>query len=183
MVFSLVTNRLILEDLNENDLVHIQSIANDRKIMKYVFIWLENNEQINDFFQYAISESRKQNRSGYILAVRVKSTFDFAGFLLLEIDTDQPTTAEVGCILRPQFWKSGYATEVLQTLLLFGFDTLKLHRIYGKCDELNLASAHVLEKCGLIYEGTIREHVWLRDHWRSTRYYGMLINEYQKERH
>jgi RimJ/RimL family protein N-acetyltransferase len=36
----------------------------------------------------------------------------------------------------------------------------------------------VLEKGGLRYEGTIREHVWLRDHWRSSRYYGMLKEEY-----
>ncbi|MDO9324368.1 MAG: GNAT family protein, partial [Methanoregula sp.] len=57
-------------------------------------------------------------------------------------------------------------------------DELALHRVYGKCDELNLASAHVMEKCGLRFEGTLREHVWLRDHWRSTRYYGMLAGEY-----
>jgi RimJ/RimL family protein N-acetyltransferase len=37
----------------------------------------------------------------------------------------------------------------------------------------------VLEKFGLTYEGTHREHVWLRDHWRSTRYYGMLADEYR----
>ncbi|MDO9034111.1 MAG: GNAT family protein, partial [Methanoregula sp.] len=60
----------------------------------------------------------------------------------------------------------------------FGFGRLSLHRIYGKCDELNHASARVLEKGGLRYEGTLREHVWLRDHWRSTRYYGMLAGEY-----
>jgi RimJ/RimL family protein N-acetyltransferase len=39
-----------------------------------------------------------------------------------------------------------------------------------------------MEQCGLMYEGTIREHVWLRDHWRSTRYYGMLAGEYAARR-
>ena len=45
--------------------------------------------------------------------------------------------------------------------LEFGFTTLPLHRVYGKCDELNHASVRVMERCGLKYEGTIREHVWL----------------------
>ncbi|HII98025.1 MAG TPA: N-acetyltransferase, partial [Methanoregula sp.] len=28
----------------------------------------------------------------------------------------------------------------------------------------------------------IREHVWLRNHWRSTRYYGMLEAEWEVRR-
>ena len=72
---------------------------------------------------------------------------------------------------------SVFASEILLALLAFWFETLSLNRLYGKCDELNLASAHVMKKCGLQYEGTIREHVWLRDHWRSTWYFGMLAGE------
>jgi RimJ/RimL family protein N-acetyltransferase len=178
MVFSLATERLILEDMNGQDLEHVRRMARDPRVMRYVLIWLENDEQIAGFVQQAIEESERPDRKGYILAIRIPGTGEFAGFVLLEIDLDQPTTAEVGCILRPEYWKNGYASEILRALLAFGFEKLSLHRVYGKCDELNVASAHVLEKCGLVYEGTLREHVWLRDHWRSTRYYGMLAGEY-----
>ena len=147
MVFSLPTERLILEDMNEGD-------------------------------REAVRRMARPDRQGYILAVRIPGTGDFAGYVLLEIDPMQPTTAEVGCILRPEYWKSGYASEILRALLAFAFGPLGLHRVYGKCDELNTASAHVMEKGGLVYEGTLRENVWLRDHWRSTRYYGMLADEY-----
>jgi len=178
MVFSLSTERLILEDMNERDLDPVRRMARDPAIMKYVFIWLENEEQISGFIKHAIDEAARPDRQGYILAIRIPATGDFAGFGLLEIDPGQPTTAEVGCILRPEYWKNGYASEILRALLAFGFGPLGLHRVYGKCDELNTASAHALEKGGLVYEGTIREHVWLRDHWRSSRYYGMLKEEY-----
>jgi len=178
MVFSLSTARLVLEDMNESDLEHIRRIARDPGIMQYVFIWLENEGQIASFVQHAIDEAGRADRMGYILAARIPGTGEFAGFVLLEIDPGQPTTAEVGCILRPEYWKNGYAPEILRALLAFGFGPLGLHRVYGKCDELNVASAHVLEKGGLVYEGTLREHVWLRDHWRSTRYYGMLAGAY-----
>ncbi len=183
MGFRITTERLILDDLIREDLTGIRRIARNHDVMKYVLIWLENDEQIAGFLQHAIDTSQKsEGRMDYVLAVRIPGTGAFAGFVMLEIDPEQPTTAEVGCILLPEYWKSGYASEILRALLAFGFDRLSLHRVYGKCDELNHASAHVLEKCGLKYEGTLREHVWLRDHWRSTRYYGILAGEYSLPR-
>jgi [ribosomal protein S5]-alanine N-acetyltransferase len=178
MTFCIPTERLLLEDLNGQDFPGLRQLARDRRVMQYVLIWLENDEQIARFLQHAIDESQRPGRMDYHLAVRIPGTCAFAGFVLFEIDPDEPGTAEVGCILLPEYWKSGYASEILRALLAFGFEQHSLHRVYGKCDELNLASAHVMEKCGLRYEGTLREHVWLRDHWRSTRYYGMLAGEY-----
>ena len=179
MVFSITTERLILEDMNGNDCALMQQLARDPRVMRYVLILLENDEQVAGFVQHAIDTAQQQaDRRDYLLAIRIPGTGAFAGFVMLEIDPEKTSTAEVGCILLPECWKNGYASEILRALLAFGFGELALHRVYGKCDELNLASAHVLEKGGLVYEGTLREHVWLRDHWRSTRYYGMLAGEY-----
>jgi RimJ/RimL family protein N-acetyltransferase len=178
MGFCITTERLILEDLSGQDLTGIRHIAHDPGVMKYVLIWLENDEQIAGFLQHAIDESLRADRRDYVLAVRVPGSGSFAGFVMLEMDRNQMSTAEIGCVLLPEYWNNAYVSEILRALLAFGFEKLSLHHLYGKCDELNLASAHVMEKCGLAYEGTIREHVWLRDHWLSTRYYGMLEGDY-----
>jgi RimJ/RimL family protein N-acetyltransferase len=178
MSFSITTERLLLSDLTEHDLAGIRRIARDRDVMRYVLLWLENDEQVLAFHRNAVDESRQADRMEYMFAVRLPGNGAFAGISFLAIDPELKSTAEVGYVLLPEYWNSGYATEILRALLGFGFDRLSLHRVYGKCDELNLASARVMEKCGLVYEGTIREHVWLRDHWRSTCYYGMLAGEY-----
>jgi len=178
MVVCIHTKRLILEDLAEQDLPDIQRLANDSLVMQYVLIWLDNDEQVVNFLQRGINESKKVDRMSYVFAVRISRTRDFAGLTFLEIDPELKSTAEVGCVLHKQYWANGYASEILLELLKFGFGKLSLHRIFGKCDELNLISGRVMEKCGLKYEGTLREHVWLRDHWRSTRYYGILAGEY-----
>ncbi len=178
MSFSLITRRLILEDLSLQDLPDIQRIARDRELMKYVLLWLENDEQIEAFVQNAIDEAAKADRREYVLAARDPVTGEFAGITFIEIDHQLTSTAEVGIVLLPEYCKNGYGSEILHAFLKFGFEELGMHRVYGKCDELNVASARLMEKCGLTYEGTIREHVWLRDHWRSTRYYGMLAGEY-----
>jgi len=176
--FCIHTERLILKDLIEQDFQNIQLIANDPLVMRYVLIWLENDEQVINFLQRGIDESKRADRMAYQLAVRIPETREFAGLTFLEIDPELRSTAEVGCVLRKEYWANGYASEILRELLAFGFGQLSLHRIFGKCDELNLTSAVVMEKCGLKYEGTLREHVWLRDHWRSSRYFGILADEY-----
>jgi len=97
---------------------------------------------------------------------------------LFQIDPDQKCAGEIGIVLLPGYQALGYGKEIFRKFMEFGFGTLHLHRVFGKCDEGNVASARLMEQCGMKYEGTIREHVWLRDHWRSTRYYGMLDREY-----
>lgn len=181
MSFCIATERLILDDLTGQDLVNIQRIARDPDVMKYVLIWLENDEQVAEFLQHAIDESQRADRMDYVLAARIPATGEFAGLTFIEIDRELKSTAEVGIVLLPDFCNAGYGSEILRAYMAFGFETLGMHRVYGKCDELNRASALLMEKCGLAYEGTLREHVWLRDHWRSTRYYGMLAGEYSME--
>jgi ribosomal-protein-alanine N-acetyltransferase len=180
--FRITTERLVLEDLTGEDLSDIQRIARDRELMKYVLIWLENDEQIARFLRHAIDEAGREDRMDYVLAARTKETNAFAGLTFIEIDHELKSTAEVGIVLLPDFCHAGYGSEILRAYIAFGFGTLGMHRVYGKCDELNRTSASLMEKCGLTYEGTIREHVWLRDHWRSTRYYGMLAEEYARRR-
>ena len=75
-------------------------------------------------------------------------------------------------------WGRGYAVEASRVLLDFAFNTLGLHRVWGKCHSANGASARVMEKLGMTREGTIREHVWMRDHWRTSYLYGILDREW-----
>ena len=182
MCLPLVTPRLVLTDLTMDDLPSLRQVASDPDFRKYVLIWLDTEEQIADFLRHAIDETGSKSRRDYILAARSQETGAFAGLTFLEIDHQCPGTAEVGIVLLPAFCRNGYGTEILDAYLRFGFEELGMHRVYGKCDALNLPSARLMERCGLAYEGTIREHVWLRDHWRSTKYFGMLACEYAARR-
>jgi ribosomal-protein-alanine N-acetyltransferase len=183
MSFSITTDRLILEDLTAQDLSNLRRVARDPDFMKYVLIWLDTDEQITTFLQNSIDEAgNDEDRLDYILAARAKDTGAFAGLTFIEIDREHRSTAEIGIALLPAFCRNGYGSEILNAYIAFGFETLGMHRVYGKCDEQNIPSARLMERCGLVYEGTIREHVWLRDHWRSTKYFGMLVGEYAARR-
>ena len=86
MVFSLTTERLILNDLTGQDLANRQRIARDPHVMRYVLIWLENDEQVAGFLQHAMEASQQADRQDYVLAIRVPGTGEFAGFTMLELD-------------------------------------------------------------------------------------------------
>ncbi|KAA9327482.1 GNAT family N-acetyltransferase [Hymenobacter busanensis] len=59
---------------------------------------------------------------------------------------------ELGYRLLPAYWGRGYATEMGRALVEYGFQELGLQQIVGITAPDNLASQHVLEKCGLRYQ-------------------------------
>ena len=57
--------------------------------------------------------------------------------------------------ISPAEWGRGYATEIAQAILRYGFETAGLTRIWGIADAENLASRRVLEKIGMTFEGYV----------------------------
>ena len=73
-------------------------------------------------------------------------------------------------------WGRGLATEAARQLLRIGFVDHGLHRIAGTCDPRNVASGRVLQKIGMTYEGRMRETGRIRDGWRDSDLYSILVH-------
>lgn len=71
----------------------------------------------------------------------------------------------------------GIATAIGTELLHFAFDSLKLHRVAASCDPRNEASAAVLRKIGMAWEGRLRDTIELRDGWRDSDLFSILAGE------
>jgi RimJ/RimL family protein N-acetyltransferase len=68
-------------------------------------------------------------------------------------------TAEFGFLLARRFWRNGYATEAARAIVGWVFSVPSVWRLSATCDVENLASARVLEKCGLEREGILRRAI------------------------
>jgi [ribosomal protein S5]-alanine N-acetyltransferase len=180
MIEPIITSRLVIRELTENDFTHIRLYAQDMDAYRFMLLWLETDEKIRAFIDNALSQAASETRREYLLSVETIDGKEFIGNCCIEVDPVSGSTAEIGYWLVRSCWKNGYAAEISRALVHYGFTHLGFHRIYAKCDELNTASASVLEKIGMRYEGTLREHIWLRDHWRSSRYYGILKDEFDE---
>jgi RimJ/RimL family protein N-acetyltransferase len=86
--------------------------------------------------------------------------------------------AEIGYWIGVPYWGRGYATEAAAELVRYGFETCNLHRIYAGYYARNAASGRVMEKLGMKYEGTLRQHVCKWGVYLDVVYYGLLRDEW-----
>lgn len=64
---------------------------------------------------------------------------------------------QIGYIVARSHWGRGYATEMARAMVQLAFASPHVFRVWALCDTTNLASARVLEKCGMTCEGILRK--------------------------
>ena len=89
---------------------------------------------------------------------------------------------EIGFIFHPDHQGHGYATEAARALLAHAFDAYGLHRVYGRLEPRNVASARVLEKLGMRREALLIENEWVKGEWQSEAIYALLAREWAERR-
>jgi RimJ/RimL family protein N-acetyltransferase len=87
------------------------------------------------------------------------------------------SSAEIAYIVHPRLWGQGIATAAARQLLDLGFGEHARHRIFATCDPRNVASAAVLKKIGMQYEGRMRGTALIRDGWRDSDLYARLADD------
>jgi RimJ/RimL family protein N-acetyltransferase len=65
--------------------------------------------------------------------------------------------AEIGYWLAERYWGKGLMTEIVREVTKFGFDELKLRRIYAHVFPFNKASMGVLKNNGFKFEGILKK--------------------------
>lgn len=88
--------------------------------------------------------------------------------------------AELGYWIGKPFWGQGFATEASTAVLQYGFNELKLNRIFATHMTRNPASGRVLEKIGMTHEGTLRQHALKWDSYVDLAAYGILHEAWQE---
>jgi RimJ/RimL family protein N-acetyltransferase len=86
---------------------------------------------------------------------------------------------EVSIYIGEEKWQEkGYATDALQLLLKYGFNELRLHRIYAIIFEYNEASVKLFDKNGFKFEGRHKEARFWDGKFHDELVYGIVDHEY-----
>ncbi len=101
----------------------------------------------------------------------------FVGLAGIRIGKPHYRNAELWYKMHPEKWNQGYATEVVNSLLDFCFNDLGMHRVEAGCARENAASARVMEKAGMKYEGMRRKLLPIRGEWHDGLIYAMLEDD------
>jgi len=91
-------------------------------------------------------------------------------------------SAEVGYTFAAANWGNGYATESLAALVEYLFESLDVTRVFGMLHPDNPASALVLERIGMLFEGHLRSSFWLGDECSDDWIYGMTRSDWEQWR-
>jgi len=122
--------------------------------------------------------ARTEEPGNLWLAVTLRTDGRLIGGAGLRID-HQNQNAELGYWLGVAYWGMGYATEAARELLRYGFEDLKLHRIFAVHFKGNSASARILVKLGMQREGRQREHLRKWDQFVDLEMYAILRPEWE----
>jgi RimJ/RimL family protein N-acetyltransferase len=83
----------------------------------------------------------------------------FAGVVEIRAIEREHLQAELSFWLKREHWGHGYMSEVIGTVVQYGFTDLELNRLYAYHMARNPACGRVLEKNGFRREGLLRERV------------------------
>ncbi len=158
------TERLMLREFRLDDEVAVHRYGSDEEVTRYLTWGPNSPADTTAYLKKVVREADRESRTSFTLAVATLDD-ELIGVANLTT-TDTQSTGELGYVLSRESWGHGYATEVARRLIVFGFNELGLRRITATCHPHNFASARVLEKAGLHFEGTLRDHLRVREGWR-----------------
>ncbi len=131
--------------------------ANDSRVTKYL-TWqpYESVEQLRtSYHQYLLDNA--DNPGFYDWKIILKETNEPIGSIGVVKIIEEINAVEIGYCLGFDYWRKGIMTEAFNRVIRFLFEEVYVNRIYSHHDVNNLHSGDVMKKCGLKYEGTIRQ--------------------------
>ncbi len=96
--------------------------------------------------------------------------------------SDVHQQAEVGYSFHADSRGHGYATEAATVLVGLAFSGLGVHRVSGRIDARNLASAAVLERLGMRREAHLIENEFVKGEWTGEIVYAVLARDWPSRR-
>ncbi len=176
----LETERLLLRKMRLDDAEAMFAYASDPEVTRYV-LW-DTHRSIEDsesFLRFAIEGYEKGDFGGW--GVVLKDSGVFIGTCGLDAGyAPEHARAELGYVLSREHWGKGLMPEAARAVIAFGFGSMGLNRIQARCIAENTASARVMEKAGMTYEGTLRESEFIKGAYRDMKLYSILRHEYRR---
>ena len=176
------TERLIIRRFKIEDAADVWDCCNDFEVAKTTLgiPWPYTKEMAEGWIQKLAQ--REEEGLSYEFAICFKEDPNkIIGCIALTDVHSKAKRAELGYWVNRKHWKKGIATEAAKAMIAFGFDTLGLHSIIARYFDINPASGRVMQKCGMTYVGTMRDHEFRFDKYYNVGHYEMLATDKREQ--
>lgn len=168
----LVLRRFTLEDAD----AMYANWASDERVTRYLLWETHANRDVSaDILRLWIDSYEKPGV--YNWGIEFRGTL-IGGISVVNADSADEW-AEIGYAIGHAYWDQGIMTEALRAVLDHMFLTIGLHRVTLRHDVENIGSGRVMQKNGLVHEGTARkEHRRKDGTWADLAHYSILREEW-----
>ncbi|MFZ5981713.1 MAG: GNAT family N-acetyltransferase [Candidatus Zixiibacteriota bacterium] len=174
---TLETKRLILRPITLADAPDIQRLAGEYEIA-YNTLHIPHPYEDGMAEEWITRQQELYETGNQInFALVLKAAKQYAGGIGLVFFREH-FRAELGYWVGKPYWGHGYGTEAAREMLRYGFEKHQLNRIYAACFSRNVASARIMEKVGMRYEGCFKEHINKWGELLDLEYRAILKDEY-----
>jgi len=154
----LETERLLLRDFVPSDWDALNAFLSDPFVTRYMHFSSWNEQMRREWLASLVKRASDPRRDAYDWAITLRSNGLLIGWLIIgrSRHAREEGMRECGCgyALNQHYWGQGYMPEALQAAFTYAFTVLGTQRIHAECERENTASARVMQKCGMAYEGT-----------------------------
>ena len=124
-------------------------------------------------------EAHLHEHGFYTWAIERAETSELVGCVSLGQNLKQHT-AEIGYWIGKKYWNNGYGTEASKLAIDFAFKALCVNKVLGRFFAVNPASGKIMEKCGMHFEGILKESIFKDGTYHDIGFYGLLRSEWLK---
>jgi RimJ/RimL family protein N-acetyltransferase len=178
--FPLRTARLTLRPYVSGDLDALHDIQSRPEVTRYLMYGARDRDQVRAVLQERI-QAHGPERGAVNLAAVLPDSGTLIGDVVLFLGDREHRQGEIGYVFHPDYGGRGYATEAARMLLRLGFEDYRLHRIVGRLDARNTASARVLERLGMRREAHFVQNEVVKGEWTDELVYAMLEDEWRAQ--
>ena len=143
----LETERLVLRLYTENDESELIKLFTDAEVMKYVGDGVMTEAQAAEWWRKLFNKFYPQGVN--IWAVFAKENLEYIGHAGIYPRPTKKEDWEFVYFLRRAAWGKGYATEIAEIIIEYGFKDLNLPEVFTSVDNDHRDSIRVMEKAGM----------------------------------
>ena len=154
---TLKTERLILRRFTLDDAEDaFRNWEASEKVTRYL-TWppYQNIDDLKGYIQSVIDSCEKPDHYDWV--IEDKALGQVIGSIGVVWMREDIAACEIGYCLGDEFWGKGIMPEALNEVIRFLFEEVGMNRVQATHDLNNPNSGRVMEKCGMRYEGAMRQ--------------------------
>jgi len=176
---TLDAEKITLRRFEKSDSIAIyNNLYSDSEAMR--FLPWDTHTDVSETMKHITNHLENYSNPAFYAWVIVRKEEDEPiGFIDTVIDVTI-NAAKVDYGIGEKWWRKGYASDALSSVMRYLFEDVGVNRVFATHDPRNPNSGKVMEKCGMKYEGTLRQARYRKGEFSDRKMYSMLAEDFAK---